>query len=94
MPNGAHGHFLLGRIARLTNRRSKAIAHFEKCLTLNPMMWTAFEALCSLGSSSSGLLVCNLRCLAVCCINRAAFRAPPELTSHDIPVLLVLNLMA
>ena len=48
-PNGAYGHFLLGRIGRLTNRPDTAAAHFEKCLILNPMMWSAYEELCSLG---------------------------------------------
>lgn len=50
VPNGAYGHFLLGRIATLSNRHEKAISHFERCLLLNPMMWSAFEELCSLGT--------------------------------------------
>jgi hypothetical protein len=50
VPNGAYGHYLLGRIARLTSRPEKAAAHFERCLTLNPMMWSAYEELCSLGA--------------------------------------------
>jgi hypothetical protein len=50
VPNGAYGHFLLGRIARLTSRPEVAAAHFEKCLILNPMMWSAYEELCSLGA--------------------------------------------
>ena len=50
VPNGAYGQFLLGRIARLTSRPEVAAAHFEKCLILNPMMWSAYEELCSLGA--------------------------------------------
>ena len=50
VPNGAYGHFLLGRIAKLSNRHEKAVSHFERCLLLNPMMWSAFEELCSLGA--------------------------------------------
>ena len=50
VPNGAYGHFLLGRIAKLTTRGEKAAAHFEKCLILNPMMWNAYEELCALGA--------------------------------------------
>lgn len=49
VPNGAYGQFLLGRIAKLSNRHDKAVAHFEQCLLLNPMMWSAFEELCALG---------------------------------------------
>lgn len=49
VPNGAYGQFLLGRIARLTSRPDKAVAHFEKALILNPMLWSAYEELCSLG---------------------------------------------
>jgi hypothetical protein len=53
VPNGGYGHFLLGRIARLTNRGDLAAAHFEKCLVLNPMLWSAYEELCSLGMLQS-----------------------------------------
>lgn len=58
VPNGAYGHFLLGRIAKLTSRNEKAAAHFERCLLLNPMMWSAYEELCALGASLRAAVVC------------------------------------
>ena len=47
---GAAGHLLLGRIARLTNRRNDAAAHFNAALERDPLMWQAFEELCHLGA--------------------------------------------
>jgi hypothetical protein len=61
VPNGAYGHFLLGRIARLTNRPDKAIAHFEKSLILNPMLWSAYEELCSLGPKTFPCIACSIQ---------------------------------
>jgi hypothetical protein len=67
VPNGAYGHFLLGQVAKLTNRHEKAIKQFRQCLTLNPMLWSAHEELCKLGMhrNMSLLLPCSPAALGI-----------------------------
>jgi anaphase-promoting complex subunit 3 len=50
VPNGAAGHYLLGRIYQLSNRHSVAITHYATAVQLDPMMWAAYEELCALGA--------------------------------------------
>ncbi|KAK9823416.1 hypothetical protein WJX72_002594 [[Myrmecia] bisecta] len=50
VPNGAAGFFLLGRISRLSNRHKQAIACFSTALQLDPLLWSAYEELCTLGA--------------------------------------------
>jgi len=50
---GAAGYLLLGRIARLTNRREQAAAHFSAALERDPLLWQAFEELCHLGAPAA-----------------------------------------
>lgn len=50
VPNGAAGFYLLGRIYQLSNRHSAAIAYYSTAVQLDPMMWSAYEELCSLGA--------------------------------------------
>lgn len=49
VPNGAAGHYLLGRIYQLSNRHSAALSFYDGAMNLDPMMWSAFEELCVLG---------------------------------------------
>ncbi|KAG2612934.1 hypothetical protein PVAP13_4KG324000 [Panicum virgatum] len=49
VPNGATGHYLLGMIYRCTGRMSAAAEQFTQALTLDPLLWAAYEELCILG---------------------------------------------
>ena len=49
VPGGAAGHYLLGRICKLTSRHQEAEGHFATALSLDPLLWCAFEELCTLG---------------------------------------------
>ncbi|XP_057757546.1 cell division cycle protein 27 homolog B [Arachis stenosperma] len=51
VPNGAAGHYLLGLIYRYTDRRKSAIDHFKQALSMDPLMWSAYEELCTLGAA-------------------------------------------
>ena len=53
IPNGAAGLYLLGNICRKTSRRERAMAYYRLSLTLDPLMWTSYEALCELGGPGS-----------------------------------------
>lgn len=50
MPNGAAGFLLLGRIARLSTRQLEAADFYSEALSRDPLLWQAFEELCSLGT--------------------------------------------
>ncbi|WVZ98400.1 hypothetical protein U9M48_043851 [Paspalum notatum var. saurae] len=49
VPSGATGHYLLGVIYRCTGRISAAAEQFTLALTLDPLLWAAYEELCILG---------------------------------------------
>ncbi|XP_035821527.1 cell division cycle protein 27 homolog B isoform X10 [Zea mays] len=49
VPSGATGHYLLGVIYRCTGRISAAAEQFTQALTLDPLLWAAYEELCILG---------------------------------------------
>ncbi|CAN6463820.1 unnamed protein product [Victoria cruziana] len=51
VPNGAAGHYLLGLIYRYTDRRRLAVEHFTQSLSMDPLMWAAYEELCILGAA-------------------------------------------
>ncbi|KAL8042913.1 hypothetical protein ABFX02_09G083600 [Erythranthe guttata] len=51
VPNGAAGHYLLGLVYRYTDRRQSAINHFNQALSLDPLLWAAYEELCVLGAA-------------------------------------------
>ncbi|XP_051147998.1 cell division cycle protein 27 homolog B isoform X2 [Andrographis paniculata] len=51
VPNGAAGHYLLGLVYRYTDRRQRAINHFNQALSLDPLLWAAYEELCILGAA-------------------------------------------
>ena len=52
VPHGAAGLCLLGKIYQLSNRHANAIAAYNAALILDPMMWCAFEELCTLGADT------------------------------------------
>jgi hypothetical protein len=49
IPNGAAGVYLLGMIAKSVGKKPEAIAYLQAALASDPYLWSAFEALCSLG---------------------------------------------
>jgi len=49
---GANGEYLLGVICRDTGRNAAATAHFTRALSADPLMWSAYEALCALGADA------------------------------------------
>ncbi|XP_047939713.1 cell division cycle protein 27 homolog B [Salvia hispanica] len=57
VPNGAAGHFLLGLVYRHTDRKQSAINHFNQALSLDPLLWAAYEELCILGAAEEAALV-------------------------------------
>ncbi|XP_043704643.1 cell division cycle protein 27 homolog B isoform X6 [Telopea speciosissima] len=50
VPNGAAGCYLLGLIYRYTDRRKSAVDHFKQALSIDPLLWAAYEELCILGA--------------------------------------------
>ena len=44
---------MLGKICRLTNRHTVAQSYHKAALTLDPLLWSAYEELCMLGESRS-----------------------------------------
>ena len=57
VPNGAAGFYLLGKICRLTNRHKVAQSYHKAALTLDPLLWSAYEELCMLGMFSKWALL-------------------------------------
>ncbi|OIV90173.1 hypothetical protein TanjilG_01627 [Lupinus angustifolius] len=57
VPNGSAGHYLLGLIYRYTDRRKSAIHHFKEALSMDPLMWAAYEELCLLGAAVEATVV-------------------------------------
>lgn len=57
VPNGAAGHYLLGLIYRYTDRRKCAVHHFNQALSLDPLLWVAYEELCMLGVAEDAATV-------------------------------------
>ncbi|XP_059432667.1 cell division cycle protein 27 homolog B [Corylus avellana] len=57
IPNGAAGHYLLGIIYRYTDRRKSAVHHFKQALSVDPLMWAAYEELCVLGAAEEATAV-------------------------------------
>ncbi|KAL8457029.1 hypothetical protein ACS0TY_035022 [Phlomoides rotata] len=57
VPNGAAGHYLLGLVYRYTDRKQKAINHFNQALSMDPLLWAAYEELCILGAAEEAALV-------------------------------------
>ncbi|KAJ4953531.1 hypothetical protein NE237_030363 [Protea cynaroides] len=51
VPNGAAGHYILGLIYRYTDRRKSAVDHFKQALSIDPLLWAAYEELCILGAA-------------------------------------------
>ncbi|KAI3800749.1 hypothetical protein L1987_28843 [Smallanthus sonchifolius] len=52
VPNGAAGHYLLGLIYRYTDRLKSAAHQFNQALSIDPLLWAAYEELCKLGAAA------------------------------------------
>ena len=50
VPNSAAGLYLMGVICLKSQQRARAIKYLNRCLAINPFMWSASEALCQLGA--------------------------------------------
>ncbi|KAB2027330.1 hypothetical protein ERO13_D05G027200v2 [Gossypium hirsutum] len=57
IPNGAAGHYLLGLIYRYTDRKKSAIHHFRLALSIDPLLWAAYEELSILGAAEEATAV-------------------------------------
>ncbi|XP_022731116.1 cell division cycle protein 27 homolog B-like isoform X2 [Durio zibethinus] len=57
IPNGAAGHYLLGLIYRYTDRKKSAIHHFRLALSIDPLLWAAYEELCVLAAAEEATVV-------------------------------------
>ncbi|GMI81269.1 HOBBIT [Hibiscus trionum] len=57
IPNGAVGHYLLGLIYRYTDRKKSAIHHFRLALSIDPLLWAAYEELSVLGAAEEATAV-------------------------------------
>lgn len=57
VPNGAAGHYLLGLIYRYTDRMKSAAHQFNQALSLDPLLWAAYEELCKLGAAGEATTV-------------------------------------
>ncbi|XP_076885371.1 cell division cycle protein 27 homolog B-like isoform X1 [Bidens hawaiensis] len=57
VPNGAAGHYLLGLIYRYTDRLKSAAHQFNQALSLDPLLWAAYEELCRLGAAGEATTV-------------------------------------
>ncbi|KAE8714134.1 Cell division cycle protein 27-like protein B [Hibiscus syriacus] len=57
IPNGAAGHYLLGLIYRYTDRKKSAIHHFRLALSIDPLLWAAYEELSVLGAAEEATAV-------------------------------------
>jgi hypothetical protein len=51
VPNSAAGLYLMGVICLKSQQRARAIKYLNRCLAINPFMWSASEALCQLGAA-------------------------------------------
>ncbi|XP_049849576.1 uncharacterized protein LOC126319916 [Schistocerca gregaria] len=49
VPNGEYGIYLLGVISHRQGNLRHAISLYKKSLELNPLIWSAYDALCQLG---------------------------------------------
>ncbi|BDA50167.1 Cell division cycle protein 27 homolog [Coccomyxa sp. Obi] len=59
VPNGAAGYYLLGKICALSNRHEEAAHYYAAALTLDPLLWSAYEELCNLGEDSKAAQLLN-----------------------------------
>ncbi|PWA84802.1 CDC27 family protein [Artemisia annua] len=57
VPNGAAGHYLLGLIYRYTDRIKIAVQQFNQALSIDPLLWSAYEELCKLGAAGEAASV-------------------------------------
>jgi tetratricopeptide (TPR) repeat protein len=48
VPNGAAGVYLLGQICEKQAKRKEAKEYYNRALSMDPTLWSAFERLCKL----------------------------------------------
>ncbi|KAL1920559.1 uncharacterized protein VTP21DRAFT_936 [Calcarisporiella thermophila] len=53
IPDEASVYCLLGMLCQKSNRTQQAIRYFRSALSLNPMLWQAYDALCQLGAPAN-----------------------------------------
>ncbi|CAH9055565.1 unnamed protein product [Cuscuta epithymum] len=79
VPNGAAGHYLLGLIYRYTDRKKSAIHHFNQALSMDPLLWAAYEELCILGAAEEAASVfdeeASLRVQKQCTLHGSQFQS-------------------
>ncbi|DBA97960.1 TPA: Cell division cycle protein 27 [Trebouxia sp. C0006] len=86
VPNGAAGFYLLGKICRLTNRHKVAQSYHKAALTLDPLLWSAYEELCMLGGEDDAAqLLSNEHALARNNVGMVPEHGTP-LAQHNINV--------
>ncbi|XP_048227782.1 cell division cycle protein 27 homolog B isoform X2 [Ricinus communis] len=94
VPNGAAGHYLLGLIYRYTDRRKNAILHFKQALSIDPLLWAAYEELCILGAAEEATALFG-EAAAVCiqkqCVNHASAFQNVQISSEDHNLLSARN---
>ncbi|XP_027922455.1 cell division cycle protein 27 homolog B-like [Vigna unguiculata] len=83
VPNGAAGHYLLGLIYRCTDRRKSAIQHFKQALSMDPLMWVAYEELCILGAAEEASVVFGEA--AAFCLQKEYLNCSTSPNSHISP---------
>ncbi|KAL2586027.1 hypothetical protein AAZV13_13G029100 [Glycine max] len=83
VPNGAAGHYLLGLIYRCTDRRKNAIQHFKQALSMDPLMWAAYEELCILGAAEEATVVFGEA--AAFCLQKQYLNCSTSPNSHMSP---------
>lgn len=85
-PGGAAGLYLLGRICRLTQRVTKAVQYLCGALSLNPLLWCAYEELCLLGADAEALQASQAAlshaATAAASATSTAAAAPPQATAN------------
>ena len=54
----------MGKICRLTNRHKVAVSYQKAALTVDPLLWSAYEELCMLGKTSGITIVWIAEALA------------------------------
>lgn len=62
VPGGAAGCYLLGKLHSLTDNPSTAISCYQAALIKDPLLWSAYEGLCQLGSP---LVIRERQCMAL-----------------------------
>ncbi|XP_073221420.1 cell division cycle protein 27 homolog B-like isoform X2 [Cicer arietinum] len=76
----------MSQVQRYTDRRKSAIHHFKQALSMDPLMWAAYEELCILGAAEEATAVFGEA--ASFCIQKQYINCstPPNLSAEDCNV--------